>query len=142
MREVWRCEVIISNCPPFAFEWDGPPALTVRGQNTNLKIKKMKVTTFLEELRSYAEARGLNTVEETLQDAGQRLHTDGATAIKYLSLASAVVEDNTKKVLEEMSISDLVDIYYTAIDNWLNYGQSPDIAYVCLDELSGRGWPF
>lgn len=96
----------------------------------------MKATTFIQELRSYAEARGLTTVEEVLQDAGQLLHTDGATAIKYIYLSHAI--DN----LKEMSISDLVDVYEVAVDNWLNDGQSPDIAYACLDELSGRGWPF
>lgn len=102
----------------------------------------MKVTTFIQLLQDYGREKALTTVAEALQDAGQLLHTEGVTAIKYLYLASAVVENNTQKVLAEMSISDLVDIYSVVIDNWLNYGQSPDIAYVCLDELSGRGWPF
>ena len=96
----------------------------------------MKATEFIKELRSYAEARGLNTVEDVLQDAGHLLSTDGATAIKYLYLIHEVGKPDM------LSTSDLVDVYVVAVDNWLSHNGSPDILYKILDELSERGWPF
>ena len=97
----------------------------------------MKATEFIKELRSYAEARGLNTVEDVLQDAGRTINSDGTTAIKYLYLIHEV-----GKPLDMLSTGDLVDIYEVAVDNWLSHNGSPDILYKILDELSERGWPF